>query len=213
MIIYILFQLQVNPAMTMAMWALGKVTYTEAYVRVAGQMAGGLVAFPLFHAVSQALQLQTFGGPEYSPKIDDLHAVQGFVSEFMATFLLCIAIYLLNFEFNFGRQHYIIKQTLTAVAVRALIEFFPLAGPSMNPMLATAWYVFGVGTKNEYPGDFTHYFVYWIAPWLAAIFSALVWCLYAGGTFFGMSLPVGPIKKAPVVVESKKKAAAAKKKN
>ena len=53
-----------------------------------------------------------------------------------------------------------IKQTLTAVAIRILVEFFPTGGPAMNPMLATAWYVFGVDTKFEYPNDTAHYFVY-----------------------------------------------------
>ena len=198
--------------MTMAMWALGKVTYTDAYVRIAGQMAGGLVAFPLYHAISDALKMPPFGGPEFSVTMGDEHAVEQFLSEFTATFLLAIAIYVLNWELNFGRQHYIIKQTLTAVVIRALIEFFPVAGPAINPMLATTWYVFGVGAKGEFPAMFAHYFVYWIAPWLAAILSAIVWTVYAGGTVFGYTLPVGPIKK-PLATAVKKKAAAAKKKN
>ncbi|GKY91189.1 hypothetical protein MPSEU_000091600 [Mayamaea pseudoterrestris] len=199
---------QVNPAMTMAMWALGKVTYTDAYVRIAGQMAGGLIAFPLYNAISDSLKLQPFGGPEY--KTEDAHAVEGFISEYSATFLLCMAIYILNWEFNFGRFHYIIKQTLTAGVIRALIELFPLCGPSMNPMLATAWYVYGVGNRNEYPDNFAHYFVYWIAPWLAAISSAVAWSIYAGGTVFGVTLPIGPIKQ-PLEPAPKKQKSAKKK--
>ena len=53
---------QVNPACTLSMWCLGKVTYTEAYVRVAAQMGGGLVAFPLYHMVSNAMNWTPFGG-------------------------------------------------------------------------------------------------------------------------------------------------------
>ena len=53
---------QVNPACTLSMWCLGKVSYTEAYVRVAAQMGGGLVAFPLYHAVSKAMDWTPFGG-------------------------------------------------------------------------------------------------------------------------------------------------------
>jgi glycerol uptake facilitator-like aquaporin len=195
---------QVNPAMTMAMWALGKVTYTDAYVRVAGQLAGGLVAFPLYHAISDSLKLEPFGGPEFTLKADAGHAVLPFLSEYSATLLLCFAIYILNWELNFGRFHYIIKQTLTAVVIRALIESFPTTGPAMNPMLATTWSVFGVGTSYEYPSDFSHYFVYWVAPFLAAITSAFVWTLYAGGSVFGCSLPVGPIKTVDVAASKKK---------
>lgn len=63
------------------------------------------------------------------------HAIEAFLSEFCATFILMFVIYILNWELNFGQYHYIIKQTLTAVAIRALIECFPTAGPAMNPML------------------------------------------------------------------------------
>lgn len=124
---------QVNPAVTVGMWSLGKVTYTEGFVRIAAQLGGGLIAFPLFHAVSEAFELEPFGGPEF-----DLHnkseIIEAFLSEFCATALLMWVIFLVNWEFHFGSYHYIIKQSLTAVGIRALIEFFPTAGPAMNPV-------------------------------------------------------------------------------
>ena len=46
--------------------------------------------------------------------------------------LLMILIYVVNWELNFGKFHYWIKQTLTAVGIRYLIETFPLAGPAIN---------------------------------------------------------------------------------
>jgi len=115
------------------------------------------------------------------------------------------AIYILNWELNFGTYHYIIKQTLTAVAIRALIELFPTAGPAMNPMLATSWAVFGVGTKYEYPTEFEHYFVYWVAPFTAAILASIVYAIYNGDKIFGASLPIGPLRKKKVVVKTKAK--------
>ena len=145
----------VNPAVTMSMWCLGKCSYTEAYVRVAAQMGGGLIAFPLYQALSDYLNITPFGGPEFNVEDYD-QAMEAFLSEFGATLLLLWAIYLVNWEFNFGDYHYIIKQTLTAVAIRGLIEFFPTAGPAMNPMLATCWAVFGVGDAHEFPSHFLH---------------------------------------------------------
>ncbi|KAG7344750.1 MIP family channel protein [Nitzschia inconspicua] len=180
----------VNPAVTVSMWSLEKCNYTECFVRIAGQMGGGLVAFPLFHAVSNQFQLTPFGGPEFKKEND----VEAFLSEFTATFFLMWAIYLLNWEMNFGDYHYIIKQTLTAIAIRALIELFPVAGPAINPMLATAWYVFGVGTTYEYPDDNIHYFVYWVAPILGGILAAVTYAIYNGDQIFGMKIPVGPLK-------------------
>jgi len=190
----------VNPAVTVSMWALNKCSYTEGFVRIAGQMGGGLVAFPLFHFVSEQFGLTPFGGPEASHE----NYAEAFVSEFVASFLLMWVIYILNWEFNFGKNHYIIKQFLTAVAIRALIEFFPTAGPAMNPMLATAWYVFGVGTNGEFPDDTTHYFVYWLGPFVAGVLAAITYIIFDGNDkLFGTySIPIGPLR--PKKAEAKK---------
>lgn len=101
------------------------------------------------------MEMEPFGGPEFNIH-DKEEAIEAFLSEFFATALLMWAIFILNWELHFGKYHYIIKQSLTAVAIRALIELFPTAGPSMNPMLATSWAVFGVGEKFAYPDDFMH---------------------------------------------------------
>jgi len=192
----------VNPAVTVSMWALGKVSYTETFVRIAGQMGGGLVAFPFFQFVSEQMNLTPFGGPEFSKEND----VDAFLQEFCASFLLMWAIYILNWEFNFGSFHYIIKQFLTAVAIRGLIEAFPAAGPAMNPMLATAWYVFGVGQKYTYPDDTIHYFVYWFGPCLAGIFAAITYIIFDGNDkLFGtITLPFAIRSKKVVKAKAKK---------
>mmetsp|Transcript_10244 Transcript_10244/g.14372 ORF Transcript_10244/g.14372 Transcript_10244/m.14372 type:complete len:279 (+) Transcript_10244:107-943(+) len=184
----------VNPAVTMSMLALGKSSYTDAYVRVAAQMGGGLIAFPIYHALAINLEWEPLGGPEFS--MDDHSAeIEAFLSESLATFCLCLLIYAVNWEWNFGKYHYIIKQSLTAIGIRGLIEFFPTAGPAMNPMLATSWDVFAVGNTFEFPSDMNHYFVYWVGPFLAAILASIVYVIYAGGTIFGAKLPIGPLKK------------------
>jgi hypothetical protein len=74
------------------MWSLGKITYTEGFVRIAGQMGGGLVAFPLFQELSLHLGLTPFGGPQFSQEND----VEAAISEFVATFFLLWAIYIVS---------------------------------------------------------------------------------------------------------------------
>lgn len=189
----------VNPAVTVSMFALGKCTYTEAFVRIMGAMAGGLVAFPLFKVVAEAMNLTPLGGPEFNPKDDEEGIAAGF-SEFVAMVLLMILIYTVNWELNFGKYHYWIKQTLTAIGIRYLIETFPTAGPAINPMLGTTWYIFAYG---DFPDHLGHYFVYWVSSFLGAIFASCVYVIYAGGSVFGKKLPIGPIKEAKT--ESKKK--------
>jgi len=191
----------VNPAVSVAMWSLGKCDYTEMYVRIAGQMGGGLVAFPLYKVMTDSLGWTPLGGPEFKPEGDEDGSASAW-SEFTATLLLCFLIYLVNWELNFGKFHYWIKQTLTAFAIRALIEIFPTAGPAMNPMLGTAWAVFANG---GFPGDARHYLVYWVASILGGLVSAVVYSVYDGCEFFGMKLPVGPINAPKVVAPKKKK--------
>jgi glycerol uptake facilitator-like aquaporin len=140
------------------------------------------------------MEWQPFGGPEFNMDEEEAH-VEAFMSEFFATLLLLFLIYFVNWEWNFGKYHYWIKQSLTALGIRALIELFPTAGPAMNPMLATSWAVFGVGTTYEFPSEMEHYIVYWLAPALAAILASFCYVLYAGGTVFGSSVPIGPLKK------------------
>jgi hypothetical protein len=74
----------------------------------------------------------------------------------------------------------------------------------MNPMLATAWYVFGVGNKYEYPNDAVHYFVYWFGPFLAGILAAITYIIFDGSDkLFGTI-------KLPITIRPKKETKAKK---
>jgi len=193
----------VNPAVSVSMFSLGKCSYTEMYVRICGSMTAGLLAFPFFLFVARTLGLQELGGPEYH-SVDVEDGSDGFFNEFCSTFLLLVAIFVLNFELNFGKYHYWIKQPLTAIVIRYLIETFPSTGPALNPMLGTAWAVFS-GGEAGFPENTEHYFVYWIGPILGGLFASLLYTIYAGGTFFGRKLPFGPIKNVESSPKSKKK--------
>lgn len=84
---------QVNPAVTVSIWALGKCDYTEAFVRIAGQMGGGLISFPLFHFLAESMNWTPFGGPEFHMTSN----AEAAISEFTSTFLLMWAIYIVRF--------------------------------------------------------------------------------------------------------------------
>jgi glycerol uptake facilitator-like aquaporin len=191
----------VNPAMSVAMWSLGKCDYTEMYVRIAGAMGGGLVAFPLFKALTDVLGWTALGGPEFHPEKGDEDGSVAARSEFFATMLLGFLVYVVNWELNFGKYHYWIKQALTSWGIRALIETFPTAGPAMNPMLGTCWAVFASG---GIPRDFRHYFVYWVASIMGVLVSAFLYAVYDGCKFFGRTLPIGPIHGRKKVSSEKK---------
>lgn len=191
----------VNPAVTVSMFALGKCSYTEGFVRAMGAMAGGLVAFPLFKVLAEEMKWTPLGGPEFN-NMDDEEGINAGFQEFVAMILLMFLIYLLNWELSFGKFHYWIKQTLTAIGIRYLIVTFPLAGPAINPMLGTTWYIFANGAFPDHMG---HYFTYWVASIAGAIVASFLYVIYAGGTFFGMTLPIGPMKGGSTAAASDKK--------
>ena len=190
----------VNPSVSLAMFSLGECSYNEMVVRIAGSMCGGLLAFPCFQVLTDTLSWTALGGPEYNPEGDEDASASG-ASEFFATALLMLMIYVLNWELNFGKHNYWIKQTLTAIGIRFLIEVFPTAGPAINPMLGTTWAVHAYGS---YPEDVRHYFVYWIASGLGALAASFAYAVYAGKTFFGFKVAEGP-KEETESKQSKKK--------
>lgn len=199
----------VNPAVSVCMFFLGKCDYTECYVRIMGSMAGGLIAFPAYLILSQSMGWNDLGGPEYELQDEGDDASGAFLNEFLSTFLLLIAIFILNWELNFGKFHYCVKQTLTAIFIRYLIVVFNTTGPSMNPMLGSAWLVFKKKTSCDLTID--HYFIYWIAPAVAALVASFCYVVYAGGKWIGMDLPFGPFKAAAAAVEPKEKKSEKKK--
>lgn len=76
----------------------------------------------------------------------------------------------------------------------------------MNPMLATAWFVFGVGTNGEYPADNTHYFVYWFGPFVAGIMAGITYIILDGNDkLFGTyTVPIGPLRPKKAEAKDKK---------
>jgi len=184
---------QVNPAVSMTMWFLGKCSFTECYVRIMGGLAGGLVSFPIALKWSSWMGWIELDGPSYETKDENDDTSSAFLNEFLSTFFLVISIFVLNFELDFGKYHYWVKQSLQAIFIRYLIVVFTVTGPAMNPMLGSAWLVFKKKTSCNLSMD--HYFVYWIAPLLAALLASFCYVVYAGGTWLWVELPFGPVKE------------------
>jgi hypothetical protein len=103
------------------------------------------------------------------------------------------------------------KQSLMAIGIRALIEFFPTTGPAMNPVFGTTWAAFGVGEQFEFSSHPSHYFIYWVGPCLAVILASTVYAIYASGTVFGITLLIGLLKKKKVTEAKEKRGAGSSK--
>mmetsp|Transcript_3000 Transcript_3000/g.6054 ORF Transcript_3000/g.6054 Transcript_3000/m.6054 type:complete len:219 (-) Transcript_3000:362-1018(-) len=182
----------VNPGVTACMWSLGKCGTLQAAVHVGAQLAGGLVAFPLLQLISDLTGQTRLGGPEYKHVDDDGLKAAAF-DEFMAMLLLCITVFVVNWEPPKKLQKhpafYWVKQSLTGFAIRGLIVYFPAAGPAINPALGTTWAIYSTGS---WPTETQHYMVYWAASIAGGWAAALLYTLYKpSSTFFGQKLTGG----------------------
>lgn len=184
---------QVNPSVAWSMLALGKINYSQFVVHVSAQLLGGIVAFPLLQNFAKMMGWNPLGGPAVTPSIAGDALNLAIFHEVAAIFLLLLCIFVVSWEppisFQNSKTYYLVKISLIAFTVRALIENFGAAGPSINPMLATAWYVYESGT---YPTFAAHYLIYWVASIFGALAASLFYALIKqDATFFGA---LGPTK-------------------
>jgi len=177
----------VNPAVSLGMWALGKISMTGFLGRSCAQILGCVVAFPICQEASMALSLRPLQGPTLDPAVSFPLAVQ---HEALATFFLLVSIFLFNFELPV-RRVYFAKQGLMALVIRILIELCGAAGPAMNPALAFGWATYDAFENQgvyALPGSVEHYLCYWAAPFASSLLAAALYAVHSGTPFFGNRL-------------------------
>ena len=181
----------VNPGISFAFWLLGKIQADEMFINMIAQTVGATVGIVGCQAFAAAAGWQPLAGPEISASIAGDALTTACSQEFAAMAVLCIVVYALNFEPSARIQghhfYYIVKQTLTAVAIRAIIICLPAAGPAINPALATGWQIFKAG--GELPTFAAFWQVYWLAAFAGALAATAAYAVYSpSATFMGRSL-------------------------
>ena len=178
----------------MAMCCIGKIPWQQFVTHVAGQMLGGVVAFPALQTLAARLGWTPLGGPTVDAAIAGDALREAALHEFGATLLLCLGVFAICLESPF-KDIYPLKITCVAALIRFLIVYLGAAGPAINPMLATTWALYATGS---FPTFYQHYLVYWAAPLAAAVTAGFVYALLkSGATFFGVALRGGAKKAAP----------------
>lgn len=191
----------VNPAVSTCMYSLGKSNLPTYLTKVSAQLLGGIFSFFIFSLLSKQMELTVFGGPVLPKNATDDAVEICVMNELTGTLILLYTIFAVNWEFVFlpnAEHNYYVKQSLTAAAIRMLIITFPNSGPSINPMLATAYAI-----HNGSPITANHVLVYWFAPFIGACIASLTYVLYTGGEgakFFGVSLKTVPRDKSKPVL-------------
>lgn len=158
-----------NPCVSLILWLWGASKPLDGLVEVAGQLAGGIIGFPLLASLCQHFGDRSMGGPSVDFATTDVQTA--LTSEVVASALLTTTIALLGMT-RIG-QVFWVKQPLIAMCIRLIATrpFFGATGPAMNPMLPTSYALFASG---EWPTDPLHYGVYWGAAPAGAAVAALV---------------------------------------
>jgi len=178
-----------NPCVSLILWLWGVSKPLDVAVEVAGQMAGGIIGFPLLASICQHFGDRNMGGPGVDLAKTELQTA--LTSEALASCLLTTTIALLGMT-RVG-QVYWIKQPAIAACIRLIATrpFFGATGPAMNPMLPTSYAIFANGA---WPLEPTHFAIYWGAALGGAAMAALALAAILG---------IGQASAAPAASDNK----------
>jgi MIP family channel proteins len=151
-----------NPAVTLAVWIMGRVTPMRAALYVVAQLAGGLAAGLALKVVfADAWQASNIGTPALGPGITPM---LGIAVEAVLTALLVLAVIGTAVDARAPK----IGGLAIGLAVAAdILVGGPLTGAAMNP---ARW--FGPALAA---GAYADWYVWWIGPAIGAAVAALVY--------------------------------------
>jgi MIP family channel proteins len=160
-----------NPAVTVALCAIRKITPVDAAIYILVQLAGGVLAVLLAKALIQngAGDTVNFGATAVSKDILGGKSAAGFVAEFIGTFALMWAIMgaAVNPTSDKAWAPFIIGATLGF----AVLLLAPMTGAGFNPARA-----FGPAlVSGEFGGAGTFLMVFVVAPIVAAVAAAMAY--------------------------------------
>lgn len=169
---------QFNPAVSVALVAIGKQRVGEASLYVVAQLLGGVSAAWLLTGMFDASAVEsgrlgaTLGSMSSGDGADVLMV---FVLEAIATALLMFVIMGSAVDRRgVGRSASVGGMAIGLVVAANILCFGPLTGASMNPARS-----FGPALVGGY---WDAHAVYWFAPIVGAVLAALLWRYALGGT-------------------------------
>lgn len=151
-----------NPAVTLGVWIMGRITPMRAALYVVAQLVGGLVAgLALKVAFADAWQASNIGTPALGPGITP---ALGIGIEAVLTALLVLAVIGTAVDSRAPK----IGGLAIGLAVAAdILVGGPLTGAAMNP---ARWFGPAVAA-----GAYSDWYVWWIGPAIGAAVAALIY--------------------------------------
>lgn len=160
----------INPAVTLAMLLVAKISPLRAFVYLCAQMAGAFTSALLLGLTFGTLEHSHFGVTDFElGKLPNTPTGRAFFVEFILTFLLLLVVNLAG-DTNGKRSIMAPLAVGTSVAVAHLVAV-PITGCGINPARSFASCVaadlFGTSYWNNH-------WLYWIAPILGGCTSTII---------------------------------------
>lgn len=153
----------VNPAVTIAALAAGKIDLKNAAGYIVSQCLGALIAsYALLVSVpSEALHQASFGTPALAP---DVTVTQGLITEILLTFFLMFVVYGSAMDRRAPKGGGLFIGLAVAMGV---MMGGPITGAAMNPARH-----FGPALAS---GLTEHFWLYWVGPVIGAVIAAIAY--------------------------------------
>lgn len=168
----------VNPAVTIGLWAAGKLSSAKALVYVAAELAGGIVGALLLRGLvpGEYWRPADLGAPALVPTIG---TGKGVLIEALLTFFLVFVVFATAVDER-GAASKVSGLAIGLVLTFDILACGPLTGAAVNPARA-----FGPEVAL---GHFTDWWVYWVGPMAGGIIAGVLYW----GVFLRDAEPVTP---------------------
>ncbi len=155
----------VNPAVTIGLWVVGKMSSTRAAIYIIAELAGGIAGALLLRGLMPEVLWRpaNLGAPSLAPTIG---TGTGVLIEAVLTFFLVFAVFGTAVDER-GPFDKTAGLTIGLVIAFDILAFGPLTGAAMNPARA-------LGPEVAI-GDFTDWWVYWVGPIAGGVVAAVVY--------------------------------------
>ena len=160
----------INPAVTIALWSVGKIDLGKAIMYIGAQLVGAVVGSLLLLAVVTTAMEGNLGAHALGPVVGG-SAGAGFVAEIVVTFALVITVFMVAVH-----PRTIAGYAPLAIGLVVLIDHLvavPMTGASMNP--ARTFGPAFVSWINDVDGMWADHWIYWAGPIVGGLIAAVVY--------------------------------------
>jgi len=160
---------QLNPAVTISMMAVGRVSMLKALFFIIAQCTGAICGAAIVYGITPS---QSVGALGVTAPGNDVTTAQAFVTELVLTYILVFAIFAVT-DPSRGMTGYGVPLAIGITVFICLMHGIPSSGASLNPARSLGPAVIMNSWKDHW--------IYWIAPTAGGLMATCTYQLLFAG--------------------------------